>query len=205
MPIWRLAILLSLSSSLTADAADDELKAQLLAVKRIYVDKLGGGEVAGHIRDMLISSLHRTGKFILTENPDRADAYLRGSAEDLVFTDVFQSSEGISARTSLSVTTGASSSRDRRGLSTSAGISDNDATRIQERKHEAAAAVRLVNKDGDVLWSATKESLGAKFRGASADVAQRITEQLLEDLEKARGAGSMPAAVRTPAAQTGQK
>jgi hypothetical protein len=205
MPIWRFAILLSLTASLIADAADEELKAQLLAIRRIYVDKLGGGEVASHIRDMLISSLYRTGKFILTENPDRADAYLRGSAEDLVFTDVFQSSEGISARTSLSVATGASSSRDRRGISTSTGISDNDATRIQERKHEAAAAVRLVNKDGDVLWSATKESLGAKFRGASADVAQRITEQLLEDLEKARGVASVPAAVRTPAATTSQK
>jgi hypothetical protein len=63
-------------------------------------------------------------------------------------------------------------------------VGENESTRIAERKHEAAAAVRLVNRDGDVVWSATKESLGAKFRGASADVADKITRQLLEDLQR---------------------
>jgi hypothetical protein len=46
--------------------------------------------------------------------------------------------------------------------------------------------VRLVNKDGDVIWSTTQESLGAKFHGASADVAEKITARLKEDFEKAR-------------------
>ena len=55
-----------------------------------------------------------------------------------------------------------------------------------ERRHEAIAAVRLVNKDGDVIWSTTQESLGAKFRGASADVAEKITTRLKEDFDKAR-------------------
>ena len=32
--------------------------------------------------------------------------------------------------------------------------------------------VIAVNKDGDVIWSTTQESLGAKFRGASADVGE---------------------------------
>jgi len=39
--------------------------------------------------------------------------------------------------------------------------------------------VRLVSKDGDVIWSATEESFRREqFRGASADVAERITRQL---------------------------
>jgi hypothetical protein len=46
--------------------------------------------------------------------------------------------------------------------------------------------VRLVNKEGDVIWSTTQESLGAKFRGASADVADKITARLKEDFERAR-------------------
>ena len=46
--------------------------------------------------------------------------------------------------------------------------------------------MRLVNKEGDVIWSTTQESLGAKFRGASADVAEKITPQLKEDFERAR-------------------
>ena len=52
------------------------------------------------------------------------------------------------------------------------------------------AAVRLVDADGDVIWSTTQESLGAKFKGASADVADKIVKQLLADIEKARRSAS---------------
>ena len=52
-------------------------------------------------------------------------------------------------------------------------------------KH-ALATVRLVNKDGDVIWSTTQESNGAKFRGASADVAEKIARQLGMDYERVR-------------------
>ena len=52
------------------------------------------------------------------------------------------------------------------------------------RKHEAIATVRLVNKDGDVIWSTIQESNGAKFRGASADVADKIARQLTIDWNK---------------------
>jgi hypothetical protein len=114
---------------------------------------------------------------------------LRGSAEDLVFTDVFSSNEGVSARTSFSLGSSRSdSSSTRRGMSGSAGVGDNESVRIQERKHEATASVRLVNKDGDVIWSTTKESLGGKFLGASADVADKVTKQLAEDFDRARKA-----------------
>ena len=66
------------------------------------------------------------------------------------------------------------------------GIGENESSRIQERKHEAVAAVRLVNKDGDVIWSTTQESQGGKFRRASTDVADRITKKLVEDYERAK-------------------
>jgi hypothetical protein len=36
------------------------------------------------------------------------------------------------------------------------------------------------------MWSTTQESNGAKFRGASADVADKITKQLTLDLERLR-------------------
>lgn len=65
-------------------------------------------------------------------------------------------------------------------------MGDQESTRIAERKHEATAAVRLVSKEGDVLWSTTQGSLGAKFRGASADVAEKITRQLLRDYDSAK-------------------
>ena len=65
-------------------------------------------------------------------------------------------------------------------------MGDNESEHSAERRHEAIAAVRLVNKDGDVIWSTTQESLGAKFRGASCDVAEKITSKLKEDFERAK-------------------
>jgi uncharacterized membrane protein len=154
------------------------------------VDRLTGGETAAQVRDMIISSLQGARLFVLTENADRADAFLRGSAEDLVFTDTFSSSEGVNARGAVSAGSPQTrSSSSRRYASLSAGAGDQESVRIAERKHEACAAVRLVNKDGDVIWSTTQESLGGKFRGASADVADKITRQLLADLERARKLG----------------
>ncbi|MGC4050871.1 MAG: hypothetical protein QM757_16005 [Paludibaculum sp.] len=172
--------------------APDELALQLRSLKRVYVDKFGGGEGAAQIRDMLIASLQGAKLFVITENPERADAVLRGSGEDLVFTDLFQTSEGINARTNVGVGKG-SSSKSRDYLNLGGGVGDNEQSRIQERKHEASASVRIVNKDGDVIWSTTQESQGAKFRSASADVADKITRQLV--LEFGRGLGQ-PAGVR---------
>ncbi len=65
-------------------------------------------------------------------------------------------------------------------------IGENDSRRTEERKHEAIATVRLVGKDGDVIWSATAESMGAKFMGASADVADKIAKRLVTDYKAAK-------------------
>jgi len=78
--------------------APDDVLAQMGAVKRVYVDRLTGGETAAQMRDLIISSLQGSKLFVVTENMDRADAFLRGAAEDLVYTDNFQSSEGVNAR-----------------------------------------------------------------------------------------------------------
>ncbi len=176
-----------------------QLPEELMRVKRLYIDKFGGGEGSAQIRDMVIAGLHQAGLFVITENADKADAVLRGSAEDLVFTDVFQSSDSVGARANLSVGRG-SSSRSRDSAALGAGVSENESSRIQERKHEASASVRIVSRAGDVLWSTTQESQGAKFRSASADVADKIARQLSSDLAKAkRGQTSTPAVTRLPA------
>ena len=155
---------------------------QLLTIRRVYVDRLTGGETAAQMRDILISSMAQSELFILTENADKADVTLRGAAEDLVFTDTHTFNDGINARANI----GSGKSANQRPVSAGIGIGENDSEHSTERRHEAIAAVRLVNKDGDVIWSTTQESLGAKFRGASADVADKITAKLKEDFERAR-------------------
>lgn len=52
-------------------------------------------------------------------------------------------------------------------------------------------AVRLVTPEGDVVWSTTQESRGAKYKSATADVADKIVKELARELErlgKANGA-----------------
>jgi hypothetical protein len=184
--------ILMLIAPLAADdepAPEDETAGQLAKVRRIYVDVLTGGDAALQIRDLLMASLQRSKQFIITEKEDKADATLKGAGEDEVYTDSFQSSEGINAHTQLG---GGQSAGTRNYASSSnnhsAGLSigENSSRHTEERKHEAIVTVRLVSKDGDVIWSATAESLGGKFLGASADVAEKIAKSLVTDYKAAK-------------------
>ncbi len=163
---------------------EEEAAEHLSKVRRIYIAILTGGDAALQLRDLLMTSLHNSKQFIITEDEDKADATLKGAGDDDVFTDTFQSTEGINAHSQISAGSSeglrnySSSSSNRSGGLT---IGENDSRRDEERKHEAIATVRLVSKDGDVIWSATAESLGAKFMGASADVADKIAKRLVSD------------------------
>jgi hypothetical protein len=178
-------LLLWLAAGEPAGTIQEANLRQLLAVHRVYVDRMTGGETAAQMREILISTLQETGLFIVTENQERADTFLRGGAEDLVFTDVHSSSDSVNAHGSLSTRSGGYT-RTSSGTALAVGGGDSESEHSAERRHEAIAAVRLVNKDGDVIWATTQESLGAKFRGASADVAEKITAKLKEDFEKAK-------------------
>jgi len=183
-----------------AAAPEDEAMQQLAKVRRIYVSILTGGDAALQIRDLLMTSLQRTKQFIITEDEDKADAVLKGSGDDDVFVDVHQSAEGISAHSQF----GAGESEATRYSSSSSSnhsggitIGENDSRRSEERKHEAIVTVRLVSKDDDVIWSGTAESLGGKFLGASADVADKIAKHLATDFKAARKLAAEPHAVET--------
>jgi len=167
----------------------------LVEVKRIYVGQLSGGAQAAALRDLIIASLDSTKLFVLTDKEERADAVLKGSADDKAFTDTFDTYEGVSGHQSLGKSaSGTSLATKAGGLYGGNSIGENESHHSKERKHEAYAAVRLCNKDGDVLWSTTQESLGAKFRGAGADVAAKIARQITLDYERARRPAEAPGA-----------
>jgi len=175
-------------------AIEQENMRQLLMVRRVFVDRFSGGETAAQMRDMIISSLQNSKLFVITESQDRADTILRGSAEDLVFNEVHTSSDSLNVHSSLGTSTtdeesalrGGTRTEDHNGRTMGIGAGDSESSHSVERRHEANAAIRLVNKDGDVIWSTTQESMGGKFRGSSADVADKITKRLTEDYERAR-------------------
>jgi hypothetical protein len=197
----RLQTLFFLSSILLASSlraqktgADSGVES-ILEIKRIYVAPLAGGEQAAALRELIIASLDSTKLFILTDNADRADGILKGAADDHTFTDVFDSDESLSSRENGGKSGSGSSLTTRSsGIYGGVSIGENDSHHVKERKHEAYAAVRLCNKDGDVLWSTTQESLGAKFHGASADVAAKIARQMIADYDRARKAVASPVA-----------
>lgn len=167
--------------------------ASLSAIKRVYVDALAGDKSAAAIRELLIASLQQSRLFVITDNPDRADAMLRGAANDTAFTDTFDSQEGLTARANVGSYKGTSS----RGSGYSGlSVGEHESHHVKERKHEAFATVRLCNREGDVLWATTQESRGAKFRGASADVAEKVARQLQLDVGKEQRTPTMPGAAR---------
>ena len=165
---------------------DEDSGVKLAKVRRIYVDMLTGGDSAMKIRDLLMASLQASKLFVITENEEKADAVLKGAAEDSVFTDSFSSTEGLNAHSQVSLPSTNSGGGYSNRTSAGMGIGQNESRRSEERKHEAIATVRLVNNDGDVIWSTTQESLGGKFMGAAADVADKVAKRLASDVRKAK-------------------
>lgn len=156
----------------------------LAQVRRVFVASLAGGSSADSMREILIASLNSTGLFTLTDDQSRADAILKGAADDKIFVDSFDSDKSITGRTDAGVYGGGRTSKSGGGYGALAG-GDRESYHIRDRKHEAYAAVRLVNGAGDTLWSTTQESLGSKFRSAGADVGDKVARQIAQDMDRA--------------------
>jgi hypothetical protein len=172
------------------DPEEDSIQ-QLAKVRRVYVDLISGGEVAMRLRDLLISSLQSTHLFILTEIEERADAILKGSGKDDIYTDKHSSSDNLTAHSNVSTQLTTRNPNAPGASNTTHGaigmaIGESESEHTEERQHEALATMRLVNRDGDVIWSTTQESGGGKFLGASADVADKVAKKLSADVKKAR-------------------
>lgn len=143
-------------------AAVESPIAKLKSVRRIYVDSFGESTLATQIQAAVIASLAESKRFLITENKDKADAILRGTALE-------SSSLEYHSNTEETATPRAAIS---------------DSTTSTETVNYARLSVRLVSSDGDVIWATTQESRGAKYKGASADVADKIVKRLLHELER---------------------
>lgn len=168
-------------------ASPQVLSPGLLGVRKVYVAPLAGGPAAESLRELLIASLDGTRLFVLTDNPDRADAVLKGAADDRAFIDSFDSDKGVSDHANGG-SYSSNSKTSKLGAFAGMSVDDRESHHTRERKHEAYATVRLCSPDGDVLWSTTQESLGGKFRGASADVANKVARQMVADYQTLKSA-----------------
>lgn len=168
----------------------DKSKA-LSKVRRIYVESFGTTEAAQQLQAMVIDSLTESKRITVTEDKSKADAILKGFGGEKSSQEVHAYGSGTAVGTaagghsgSISGSNGSFSGSHSGGfVSRAAGIDDSSVN--TETIDSAKASVRLVNTDGDVIWSSTEESKGAKYKGASADVADKIVKQLIRDMEKA--------------------
>ncbi|HKV03976.1 MAG TPA: hypothetical protein VJO53_02590 [Candidatus Acidoferrales bacterium] len=173
---------------------DPEIAAQLIKVKRIYVDSFGDDSISQQLQAMVVNSLAESKRFIVTENKDRADAVLKGTGIEKTAQELHAIAEGTTVATAagsehgqvtghVSGGTGSVSSSSDGGFS-SRKLASSDSQASTETVNDARLAVRLVSSGGDVIWTTTKESKGAKYKGASADVADQVVKQLLWDLDR---------------------
>jgi hypothetical protein len=172
----------------------------LETIKRVYVEDMGSAPPSVMMRDMIVASLSSSGAFLITEDKDHADAILRGSTMDELYSEQHHSSDNISVGTHTGSSESYSDRYDHTSTQKQGGlnIGQNESSQSNERKHEASASVRLVNRQGDVIWSTTQESGGGKFKSASADVAEKILRKLSEDVQKARLAASANLSAHAP-------
>lgn len=167
-----------------------DLSEKLITARRIYVEGFGEDSISKTLQGMLIDAFTSSKRFIITENKERADLILKGSALEKTSqemhslgsaTTVAGASGGYSGH--VSGTGGSISGSSSGGFSASqAGIDDSQSS--TETINDARVAIRLVSSDGDVVWSSTQESKGAKYKGALADVADKIIKQLLRDIDR---------------------
>ncbi len=171
-----------------------EAAGRLVGLKRIYVDSFGDDNVARQLQAMVIDALTASKRFIVTENKDKAEAILKGSALEKTSQEFHALGEGAAAATAagdhsgsvsgtISDGTGTISGSHRGGFAARAAAAE-DSVASTETINDAQLAVRLVAPDGDVIWTTTQESKFSKYKSASADVAERVVKQLLHDLER---------------------
>jgi len=155
-------------------ALNTELTQILLTAKRVYVESFGEDQIDKSLQAMVVDAIRSTKRFIVTENKDKADLFLKGTALE-------KTSQELHALGSAVTVAGASANRH---AASAHQASTADSQTNTETINDARASVRLVSKDGDVVWSTTQESTGAKYKGSTADVAGKIVKQLLRDIAK---------------------
>jgi hypothetical protein len=177
-----------------------ELTQKLLQAKRIYIENFGDDSVSKTIQAMVADAIGASKRFIVTENKEKADLVLKGASIE----KTSQETHGLASATTVAGAAGGHSSTVS-GTATSAGanvsgqshggfvarhLGIEDAQTSTETVNDARISVRLVSPDGDVVWSTTQESKGAKYKGATADVADKVVKQLLWDLDRLSGPAS---------------
>jgi hypothetical protein len=171
----------------TSPPAEPAINPRLLQVKRVCVQNFGDDALGVQAREMVIAKLYESKRFSLTENCEKADFVLKGSITERSDRVSRSESEGIGFGESAAASSSSGSGVSRSGTAASASVRGDvrESLASSEVKLQAAVTMRLVDKDGEILWAASLESTGGKTKGAIGDAADRAVRKFLRDLERA--------------------
>src|SRR6185295_684477 len=143
----------------SASSADAELAGKVLKVRRIYVESFGDDKNSQILQAMVINSLAASKRFIITENKEKADAVLKGTAIEKSSQEVHAIGESTAVASAAGAVSGSanrsSASISGASVAHAAGIEDSQLS--TETIDRAAVAVRLIAADGDLIWATTQE------------------------------------------------
>jgi hypothetical protein len=196
---WALALALLAGAAWAQEkpkppAPEPAANARLLEVKRVCVQLFGDDALGIQAREMVIAKLYESRRFSLTENCEKADFVLKGAVTERNDRAFREESEGIGfgASASASESRGAGVTRSGTAASASARGDARETLASTEVKQHAAVTMRLVDKDGEIIWAFSQESSGGKTKGAIGDAADRAVRKLLRDLDRAEKQNAAP-------------
>src|ERR1051326_7133981 len=147
----------------SAEANASALNAKLLTITRIYVDDFGTDPTAKQIQAMVINSISESKRFIITENKEKADAILKGTALEKTSQEFHSLNDKAAAASAHGAHSGSVSGSFQNGTGSISGSSSgyhaadavaaDDSTASTETINDARVAVRLVAGEGDVVWA----------------------------------------------------
>jgi hypothetical protein len=175
------AALLAAAGALLAQAPEPANR--LSGVKRLCVGKImGDAETAPVVQEVAIGGLYASQKFAVTENCEKADAILKGAvmlkstlkarseAEESVLGGVVGAVKATTAGVSGGVA--------------GYGVGGSEALSSAEKGWQATVSLRLVDREGEILWAGSWDSPGGKSKSPVPDATERLVRQLVRELER---------------------
>jgi hypothetical protein len=170
---------------------EDAVDLRLVNVRRVCVSDFGTDALGIQIQEVVIAKLFQAKRFSLTEDCEKADFVVKGTIIERSDYATRSESEGIgfgqsgsSSRSSSSRfgSTGSSS-----GSSVSGSVSGNayESLSSSEVKSQAALTMRIVDRDGEIIWATSQESGEGKSKGAFTLAAEQAVRRLLRDMVRA--------------------
>jgi len=166
---------------------------RILQVKRICFKDFGDDALGRQLKEMVIAKLFEAKRFSLTEKCVRDEFQLLGSVTERNEHTSRSESEGVGFG-------GVAGARVDVGTGAVAGVTGNahESLSSSEVKQSAVVTLRIVDKDGEILWAISQESTGGKTKGAIGDAAERAIRQLLRDIERAEKRSEKKESVKQP-------